>query len=89
MKYVLIILGLISVYASCNKSMTTLQFKSYVDGKLTNCHWRQVSGPSLVAFDHNDTSVVNVNTDKPAVGTYVIEAEFQGATFQAVINVTK
>lgn len=79
MKYLIIILGLVSVFGSCNKSVT-IQLKLYSNDKAVIGDWSQVSGPSVLKFDKTHDSVVNVTGSSPAKGTYVIQAKWNGIT---------
>jgi len=75
MKVFIILLGVISIFGSCNKTVPVIQFKLYVNGVLTNGHWSQVSGPSTLIFDNTDTSVVNITTNNPKLGVYVFKGD--------------
>lgn len=87
----------ITLLATCNKTLQVQSVKldgSKSIGEIVQWHWYQVSGPSTIIFDNPDSAVVNVTTDHPYLGTYVIglsvkDASGNATTGTATINVTK
>jgi hypothetical protein len=73
----LIILGLISIFATCNKKNLYFQLdakKSFAPTgrKIVGCHWWQVAGPTKIIFDHPDSIVVKLTADKAVGGLYIV-----------------
>lgn len=75
----LLIIGLISIFATCNKSVT-VQLRCYDGDKPVIGTWSQVSGPSQLVFNTTHDSVVTITGTKPAPGTYVIKVVYNGKT---------
>lgn len=71
MKYILIILGLISIYGSCSKG-ASIQLDASKSIGAASCHWWQVSGPSTIIFDNQNKLIVNITTKNPIEGLYII-----------------
>lgn len=75
MKYIAIILiGLISIFASCNKTVT-VRLKLYYGDSLVVGKWMQVSGTTNLIFSSLNDSIISLSTNgKPKAGAYMIQA---------------
>lgn len=71
MKKVFVILGITSIFATCNKTASLKLDASKSIGALS-CHWWQVSGPSTIIFDNPNSLIVNITTKNPIEGLYII-----------------
>ena len=85
---VIILVGLLSIFGSCNKSVS-VQFKLYLNDSLVNGKWSQISGPSQLTFDQTVGNTVNITADKPLPGTYIIQAINGKKLVTATINILK
>lgn len=74
MKWLIIIFGFLSIYASCNKTVT-VRLKLYYGDSLVIGDWRQLSGTTNLIFSTLKDSVIYLSTNgKPKSGTYIIMA---------------
>jgi hypothetical protein len=74
----LIIISFISVFGTCNKTIPTVRLdgsKSFSETNIVSYRWYQVAGPTTIIFDNTNGAIVNVTTNKPAIGTYIIALE--------------
>ena len=76
MKFVIIILGFISLFATCkNKGTIVFDGTKSVSNSGTpimKWEWVQVSGPMLFQIKNANTPIISVDYDNPPKGTYVI-----------------
>lgn len=75
MKYLAIILiGLISIFAGCNKTVT-VRLRLYYGDSLVIGKWVQLSGPSGLLLSSSMDSLISLTTpSKPKAGIYIIQA---------------
>jgi hypothetical protein len=88
-KYIAIILiGLISIFASCNKTVT-VRLKLYYGDSLVIGDWMPLTGAANLIFSSLKDSVISLSTNgKPKAGTYIIRAIWgkDTATYKYVLN---
>jgi hypothetical protein len=70
---IIILIGLISVFASCNSK--TIKLRLYYGDSLVIGNWRQLNGTTNLIFSTLKDSVISLSTNgKPKAGTYIIQA---------------
>jgi hypothetical protein len=88
-KFIIIILiGLISIFASCNKTVT-VRLKLYYGDSLVVGNWMQLSGTTNLIFSTLKDSIISLSTNgKPKAGTYMIQAIWgkDTATYKYVLQ---